>query len=116
MLHVELFSVSVLQYCSYYKGCHTNTYCSAICDRGQNRSQKSSRENPTSQRSNSVDGDPVGQELKLLNKYHNRNLPSARDFTVSLQKLITCKILLHRNLYCVNVMERIVSVKGQALV
>ena len=54
--------VNIMPHLMSSRGCHSHTFCTTICDRGQTQSQGSSIKNPASQRTNNVCEGPLGQQ------------------------------------------------------
>ena len=98
------------------RGCHSHTFCTTICDRGQNRSQESSIKNPASQRSSSVGESSLGEQPT---RYGNTTI----DINVvdevlrfSLRKTITCKMFLVGNLCYSKSLAENVAVKRSSVI
>ena len=61
--------------CHQSRGCHSRTFCTNICDRGQNRNQESNIKKPASQRTSSVgEGSFSQQPMCYANTTINTNV------------------------------------------
>ena len=85
------------------RGCHSRTFCTNICDRGQNQSQESSIKKPASQRTSSVGEGSLGQQpTRYANTTINTNVVD-EVLRFSLRKRMTCEIFVIGNCSTVKV-------------
>ena len=97
--------------------CHSHTFCTTICECGQNRSQESSIKKPASQRTSSVDEGFLGQwPTCYANITINTNIVD-ENLWYSLRERITCRKLVCRKLCYSQIKVKLKNlwVKGQVL-